>query len=246
MWTVALIVLWVAGVILLARWERRRWPPESDTVGHQHRVFAAMEAAESRSSGRTGHIDGDARPAPSARGRSGLRFAALGALAGLVVVLAVSVVSGGHTPASPGADRQAATTASTPAGTPTSRPRPSRSGGAEHHRPGVSTSTTTTTTPTAQVQTGPGGTITVAVPASTLSVQVTARGPCWVRVQAGATGPTLDEGLLQAGETRTWPGSPGLALRLGNPSAVVLTVNGEPIALPAQPATPIDVTVLTS
>jgi hypothetical protein len=57
-------------------------------------------------------------------------------------------------------------------------------------------------------------------------------GRCWVEIrQSSPDGQVLYQGVLLAGQTRTLGGS--VWVRLGNPTAVSLTVNGKALAPPS-------------
>lgn len=60
-----------------------------------------------------------------------------------------------------------------------------------------------------------------------ITVEVQAIGRSWIRVQAGE-GP-LFEGFVTAGEIRQWQSTGSLTIRVGNASAVVVTVNGRAV-----------------
>jgi hypothetical protein len=63
------------------------------------------------------------------------------------------------------------------------------------------------------------------------TIRLAARGSCWVEIrQSSPTGPLLYEGDLLAGQTRA-VGGPAW-VRLGNPTSMVVTVNGTSISPP--------------
>ncbi len=115
-----------------------------------------------------------------------------------------------------------------------------------HTRPPVSSPPTT-----AAQQQGPPTTAVAPAPASTGPILVTTTsgyseyrtaapativlagtGRCWVEIrQSSSNGQVLYEGILVAGESRTIAGS--VWVRLGNPTEVVLTVNGQALAPPS-------------
>jgi hypothetical protein len=119
--------------------------------------------------------------------------------------------------------------------------------GSHHARPPVSSPPTTVVPPRAAPTTVP----TTVAPASAGPVLVTSTsgyseyrtsgpativlagtGRCWVEIrQSSPDGQVLYQGILLAGETRTLDGS--VWVRLGNPTAVSLTVNGKAIAPPS-------------
>jgi len=51
--------------------------------------------------------------------------------------------------------------------------------------------------------------------------------PCWVLLTRASDGSRIYMGTLVAGSTMTWTEQEAVNIRLGNPSAVVLTVNGK-------------------
>jgi hypothetical protein len=63
------------------------------------------------------------------------------------------------------------------------------------------------------------------------TIILAASGTCWVQIrQGGPAGQVLYEGDLHAGDKRGTPGSTWL--RLGNPAAVTITVNGVALSPP--------------
>jgi hypothetical protein len=64
------------------------------------------------------------------------------------------------------------------------------------------------------------------------TILLTASGKCWVEIrQSGPSGPVLYVGNLVAGDSKGAPGSAWM--RLGNPSNVIVRVNGVPISPPS-------------
>jgi hypothetical protein len=64
------------------------------------------------------------------------------------------------------------------------------------------------------------------------TIVISATGTCWVEIrQAGPSGPLLYEGDMVAGETHDTAGA--IWMRLGDPTKVRVTVNGDAIAPPA-------------
>ena len=57
-------------------------------------------------------------------------------------------------------------------------------------------------------------------------IQLTAVEDCWVYL-TNNHGSTIYSGIVPAGSTQTWKERQAVNLRLGNPSGVVLTVNGK-------------------
>jgi hypothetical protein len=75
-----------------------------------------------------------------------------------------------------------------------------------------------------------------------ISVVLDATGPCWVQARrAGPTGGLLFQGTLVPGQSWTVAGPTWL--RLGNPTAVNLTVNGELVSPPADQGIPFDLQI---
>lgn len=57
-----------------------------------------------------------------------------------------------------------------------------------------------------------------------VTVEAATSAPCWVRVTAD--GRQAFQGLLRAGERRTWRAERAIVLRIGNAGGIALTVNG--------------------
>lgn len=93
----------------------------------------------------------------------------------------------------------------------------------------------TTTPPTtialapAQLLVSPTGNGTVSVRAP-YALALTTNGPCWVSIK-DASGHTVFEGTLQAGQRQDVPNAGPIDVRLGNTPAAQLTVNGTPLDL---------------
>jgi hypothetical protein len=88
-----------------------------------------------------------------------------------------------------------------------------------------------------------------AVTATPAVVTVVANAPCWVQARPGDAGTTaMFEGTMTAGARHTFSNPAGIWLRLGNPGAVTLVVNGVSIDLPAagHGTAPFDVLFRTS
>jgi hypothetical protein len=87
---------------------------------------------------------------------------------------------------------------------------------------------------------------TYAVRSLPLELDLTLVGPCWAELRSGSPeGPLLFEGTLTAGSHRTWSVLGGLFLRLGNPAAARLVVDGSAVSLPLV-ADPFDLTFDTT
>ncbi len=133
---------------------------------------------------------------------------------GLAVAVAAVVA---FAPSGGGSTKGAASTV------PTSPPPPTPT---TKHAP----ATTATTPPAVQVVAAPGGisgTVVVAVP---FTLAMTTSAPCWVMVQTN-TGQTLFEGTLLAGQSKSVSGAGPLTIRMGNTSAMQMTLNGTPLDL---------------
>ncbi len=65
-----------------------------------------------------------------------------------------------------------------------------------------------------------------------------ARGRCWLLVRAGGpNGTVLFEGVLEQGQAKRFPVTSRLWLRMGNPTALDITLAGKPVdGLPATPS----------
>ena len=105
---------------------------------------------------------------------------------------------------------------------------------ARTHASSTTTSSTTTTTvaPVAAITATSGGTVTISVPVSPYQVSVAARSACWM--QAVRTDKTVVvTTTLQTGDSKQLTESGALTVRLGNPGGVDVSINGQPMALPA-------------
>jgi hypothetical protein len=133
----------------------------------------------------------------------------------------------------------AVATATTTGRSTTSHPSANnhRGGGAtkhDHHK----VSTTTTTLPKQIVaQTSTPTSATYPVAESAYKVTLAASGPCWVQAITVATGSTLWEGTLQAGQVQVIPASGPVTVELGAP-AVTLKMDNIPVVLPVPLHTP--------
>jgi cytoskeletal protein RodZ len=61
---------------------------------------------------------------------------------------------------------------------------------------------------------------------SDVVIQLTANEDCWVLLKDSSDGAQIFMGVIPAGSSRTWTEKKAVAVRLGNPGGVVLTVNG--------------------
>jgi len=93
-----------------------------------------------------------------------------------------------------------------------------------------------TSAPTTTVTTGPfqNGTQTYVVHTSgTMNVQLTAGASnCWIRVVADNVAVDPNDTLLP-GQSKSWPATQNMLVRVGRVEAVTLTVNGVPMTLPS-------------
>jgi RodZ C-terminal domain len=129
---------------------------------------------------------------------------------------------------------------------PRSSHKPPRSAAAASHSATASgrraASSTTTAPPQLQPATSTSATAAYAAPASAYMVQLSASGPCWVLASETATGQVLWMGLLDPGQTKQIPATGSLFLRLGAAYDVTVSLDGEPVILPAGHQSPFDVT----
>jgi eukaryotic-like serine/threonine-protein kinase len=87
---------------------------------------------------------------------------------------------------------------------------------------------TTTSQPAARPTPTPSPTASATPAGPSVVISVAAMlEPCWVLLTRASDGSQIYMGVLPAGTTMTWTEHEAVALRLGNPSAVVLTVNGK-------------------
>jgi hypothetical protein len=78
------------------------------------------------------------------------------------------------------------------------------------------------------------------VEGATASVTLTATGHCWAQIREGTeSGPVIFQGTLP----RSWEGTGSLWIRLGDPSAVAIEVDGETMHPPVVPGTPFDLQI---
>jgi RodZ C-terminal domain len=229
-------IMWVFAVllvlsVLVAFVVRRRDPASRDSVDQQRQRLDALRAA-------VGAADDDTverRVAPvarpivpsratrSRRSRSGVPPVVLVVLSLVVVVAGVVLVAG--LVGDGGGD--------TAAEQPTT--------GTRADATSSSTSTTTTTTrPAATVVGQQGSTITVAVPSAPYTVMLNARAACWMRAE-GPDGQEIETTTLEAGAAHPIAATGPMTLRLGNPGAVDVAVDGQALALPLPKGSAVDV-----
>ena len=131
------------------------------------------------------------------------------------------------TPAAPsGAPSTGSPTAAAPAVTPTaSVPAVTPTAGAVTPTSGALAPPPSTITPTAGSQPGSSGTVPVAGRAIVVTAQATDRS--WVRVVSD--GSVVFEGFVSAGDHEVWQGRHQVTVRVGNASALDLSVNGQSV-----------------
>jgi hypothetical protein len=99
-----------------------------------------------------------------------------------------------------------------------------------------------TTVPPLVAQSVSSAGATYAVRSLPLELDLSLIGPCWAELRSGSPdGPLLFEGTLTSGSHRTWSALGGLFLRLGDPAAARLVVDGTAVSLPLV-ADPFDLT----
>jgi hypothetical protein len=95
--------------------------------------------------------------------------------------------------------------------------------------------TTTTTQPTSfSPQSGATATTATYVPpTASYTLNLTAgTSPCWVSVLSSATGKSLFTGTLPAGQSQQVPAQGTTTVTIGAPSALAVTLDGEPVTMP--------------
>lgn len=154
---------------------------------------------------------------------------AVGAVAAVVLLLHPGeVTSAGHSGRSAGASRA-------PASAPVAHAL-TRTAASAGTAPAVPPAPSVT-----PVLTGSSG-ATYTVTPGPVDLVLTATGRCWVELRSGsASGPIVFEGVLTAGDQRSWTDPGGLWVRLGYPSGVAVQVNGTALHVPT--AGPYNITV---
>jgi cytoskeletal protein RodZ len=214
---IVVVVLLVVGLTWRARTTRRLTVEES--VDRYRRTLSAVHEAAARS--RT--TEGESRPmrfdpgrrrstryvAPDTRRRLAVAAMAIATVAAVGIVIAQNR---GKEPRR----RAAATTTRPPSTHPTTTTT----------RPAA----TTTTVPLVSASGGSGTAFTVSKASYTLVVQTT-NGACWIDAR-DPTGASLFSGTLSAGQSQSITAG-AVTLRLGNPAAVALSIDGTavPVAL---------------
>jgi len=89
-----------------------------------------------------------------------------------------------------------------------------------------------------------GSTLAYAVSGERVSVTIAATAPCWVEVRSAAD-EVVFQGTLGPGEQPTFEDPAALMLRVGNPGAATMQVNGVPLELPPDAAdgSPVDLDI---
>ena len=152
------------------------------------------------------------------------------ALLAAIVVVVVLIVAGHHHPKAKATTPP--TTAHHPAGsTTTAAPR------ARHHHAPPTTTTTAPTSFSAQSTTANSATYVPPTPSYQLTFTAS-NGACWVLVTAQSTGSTLYTAVMPKGTSQTVPASDGTEVQLGAPSAITITLDGEPVILPSSITSP--------
>jgi len=132
----------------------------------------------------------------------------------------------------------AVATATTTGSSTTSHPSTKKHGGGGATKHEHKASTTTTTLPKQIVAlTSTPTSATYPVGESAYKVTLTTSGPCWVQAITVATGSTLWEGTLQAGQVQVIPASGPVTVELGAPAAT-LKIDNIPVVLPVPLHTP--------
>lgn len=182
-------------------------------------------------------------PALSAMNRGPARFGTVSVvgLAAVVIVVVVALV-GVATKASSKHPASTATTLPNP--TRSSSPTDSRSSGSRDHVRRRSSTTTSTTAPPSFTPTTSTPTSATYVPPSlnyTLTLTTTT-GPCWVSVST-SSGASLLSATLAPGQKKSLPVNGMITVILGAPSAVLVSLDSEPVILPVGFKTPFTMTL---
>jgi hypothetical protein len=217
---VVIVAIAVVVTVALFAWLDR---PRHDSVAEYHRAIETLrEIAE-----RPGQIPGERvadAPAFVATG-FGAMVSTRRAIAGIAVLAAVGVAAFAAVDR-PGASPHGLSPARTElaAGARPTRPRPTATTAP------VTTTTTTTTSPAAPsvvVSTAGNATVAVAFPV-TLTIRATA--PCWVQA-SDESGRVVYQATLQPGQQQEIPAGGPLVVRLGNTTAVEVSVGDARLAL---------------
>jgi cytoskeletal protein RodZ len=223
-----LIVLVVVSVVatLVARLRTR---DESDSVDAQQRRLSALRTAVSGTNapGETTRVP---LPGPGRmRERRGPRLsrsrsvfvAGAAVVTGLAVLAVVLAVNSAH---DTGRAKQNAASSRPPGSSPATS--------------STSTSSTTLALPVG-VLSADGSTVSVSLPAGPYELTLKARAACWMRAQR-ADNTVVETTTLRAGDTHQLTESGPLTVRLGNPGAVDVAINGQALALPVRTGAAVD------
>ncbi|HYM69014.1 MAG TPA: RodZ domain-containing protein [bacterium] len=127
--------------------------------------------------------------------------------------------------------------AARPPATPSGTAPPSAAGAAS---PGGATGTSQPSGASPSGSAAPSTTLQATVSAASVTVTAVATDRSWVR--AVADGVTVFEGFLSAGDQQVWQAKRQLTLRVGNASALSLTVNGRSVGRLGNPGDVVDET----
>lgn len=87
---------------------------------------------------------------------------------------------------------------------------------------------------------------TYAAPSSTYTVAIDATAPCWVMATDPATGHVVWAGTVAAGGSHSLSVTGNLGVQLGAPSDASVTIDGQPVTLPAGFRSPFNLTFQAS
>jgi hypothetical protein len=221
----------VATVVLFAWFDR----PRHDSVAEYHRAIETLREIAERPGPNPGERAADASAfAATGLGATGLGATGLGAtgLGAMVstrrAIAAVAVLAAVTIAAFAAVDRAG----SAPHGLPparterAARARPTRLRSTTTTAP-ATTTTTSPSVPHTVVSAGGDVTVTVAFP---VTLALHASGACWVQA-SDESGRILYRGTLQSGQQQQIPATGPLVVRLGNTSAVAVSVDNAPLAL---------------
>jgi hypothetical protein len=179
-------------------------------------------------------FDAGHKPAPRRAGNKAGRKSVVG-LALAAAAICVAVVAIGVTVLGlPGQNTPAAHNAAN-SGTPTTATHRATTSSVPPKSP-----TTTAAAKPAVLVSSQNGTATYQLRSASASIVVSASGPCWLEVRANSPlGQIVYEGTLESGVHFSVTGPAWI--RLGNPPAVAVKVNGTPMTVPgAQLAVPVN------
>jgi hypothetical protein len=194
------------------------------------------QAAQARAAGTRPAPAPPPPPGPGGRwlGPDNLRWLGIAAAVAAIVLAAVAVVT--NLPSSSPNRRAAPTTTAPPARAvhPSRSKSPAKPSTSEKKKKTAPPTTVTTAPPKpAQLLSAGGGTATYQLRSKDALVVVKASGPCWIEVRVGSSaGQVVYEGTLEAGMTAHVTGPAWI--RLGNPPAVTVLVDGTPMPVPGR------------